>query len=545
MLIKQILFLIIFLLNFTSIFCHKCATDLLIKKLNMKPINTTNRINKRRLDLVYTPIQIKIDYTVLNFQKNVGQISNDIYQKYKTELESVANYLNKIIKVHHEVFDHTKIIDKINQNCYTPIKINNIDNIDSYDLIIFPQVNEDILQNNAIAAAAHCLLSEQTYRPIVGIILLKKELNSKSDIDHYIRKTLFHEFFHVLGFNYQFFEGRSYTENNYFYLNSSKLLEKATVHFGCDNIKGIRMEDQGETGTVGSHWDARYMLGELMIGEDYPEIVLSDMTLAFLEDLGFYQVNYYTGGLFRFGKNEGCAFLQKKCVYDKGHSTSFPNEFCTDSKKPFCSGSHTSKGLCYIIKYNNDVPEQYQYYSEPKAGGKPIVDYCPVSFYYQSEDNDNDNYNYPTNCIYGKKDYNDEIIGSNSMCFESSVNIGVKTSICYEMTCDTINKKINVIIGEHTITCDGTKSEITNPDGLQGTLKCPDYNMVCTSDVWCNDIFDCIDKQSTTDYKTFDYISNKNELKKRDEQHLAVDDNKNKYIWPNFILLFIFVFNFI
>jgi hypothetical protein len=296
----------------------------------MKPINTTNRINKRRLDSVYTPIQIKIDYTVLNLQKNYGQIRNDIYQKYKTELESVANYLNKIIKVYHEVFDHTNIIDKINQNCYNPIRINNIDNIDSYDLIIFPQVNEDILQNNAIAAATHCLLSEQTYRPIVGIILLKKELNSKLDIDHYIRKTLFHEFFHVLGFNYQFFEGRSYTENNYFYLNSSKLLEKATIHFGCDNIKGIRMEDQGETGTVGSHWDARYMLGELMIGEDYPEIVLSDMTLAFLEDLGFYQVNYYTGGLFRFGKNEGCAFLQKKCIYDKGHSTSFPNEFCTD-----------------------------------------------------------------------------------------------------------------------------------------------------------------------------------------------------------------------
>ena len=113
MLIKQMLFLIIFLLNFTSNFCHKCATDLLIKKLNMKPINTTNRINKRRLDLVYTPIQIKIDYTVLNFQKNVGQISNDIYQKYKTELELVANYLNKIIKVYHEVFDHTNIIDKI------------------------------------------------------------------------------------------------------------------------------------------------------------------------------------------------------------------------------------------------------------------------------------------------------------------------------------------------------------------------------------------------------------------------------------------------
>ena len=39
------------------------------------------------------------------------------------------------------------------------------------------------------------------------------------------------------------------------------------------------------------------MQGELMIGEDYTEVVLSDMTLAFLEDLGFYKIKYYTGGL--------------------------------------------------------------------------------------------------------------------------------------------------------------------------------------------------------------------------------------------------------
>ena len=57
------------------------------------------------------------------------------------------------------------------------------------------------------------------------------------------------------------------------------------MHFGCDSLQGLRLEDQGGTGTVGSHWDARYMQGELMISEDYSEIVLSDMTLAFLEDL--------------------------------------------------------------------------------------------------------------------------------------------------------------------------------------------------------------------------------------------------------------------
>ena len=39
------------------------------------------------------------------------------------------------------------------------------------------------------------------------------------------------------------------------------------------------------------------------------EQVISEFTLAFLEDTGFYEVNYYTGVLMRFGKNMGCRFL--------------------------------------------------------------------------------------------------------------------------------------------------------------------------------------------------------------------------------------------
>ena len=40
------------------------------------------------------------------------------------------------------------------------------------------------------------------------------------------------------------------------------------------------------------------MLGDYMISSDYIEIIISDITLAYFEDTGFYKVNYYTGGLF-------------------------------------------------------------------------------------------------------------------------------------------------------------------------------------------------------------------------------------------------------
>ena len=55
-----------------------------------------------------------------------------------------------------------------------------------------------------------------------------------------------------------------------------------------------------------SHWEARILLGEYMNSEVHtPEQAISGFTLALLEDSGWYKVNNYTGGLMRYGKNQG------------------------------------------------------------------------------------------------------------------------------------------------------------------------------------------------------------------------------------------------
>ena len=525
----KILFYILIIFEISPLFSHRCGTDLLIKKLNLTANQASNKINRRRLSGTFNPINILIDYTTLKIQKNQGILSENSYQKFKTELDKIADYFKKIVYVQHENFYSYSLKSLINMKCDSQTE--NIDSsINSYDLIVFPQVdsNGEYLSNGVIAAASHCLASPYTGRPIAGIVILNKNLNSKRDIEYYIRNSIFHEFFHILGFNTMFFT-QSYKENSYTYLNSPKLLEKAKIHFGCDTLKGLRLEDQGGSGTAGSHWDARYMQGELMIGEDYSEVVMSDMTLAYLEDLGFYEVNYYTGGLFRFGKNEGCSFFNKKCIYGEG--TLFPNEFCYQPNEPFCSGSLTSKGSCFIAKYTNSLPEKYRYFSQDTVGGKIMTDYCPISFYSSVDSY----YNYPTNCIYGKKENSDEIIGSNSICFKSSINLSSQKSICYKVECDRVNKQIKVIIGGNTVTCNGEKNEMTNPNGLGGSLLCPDYNMVCTSDIWCNNMYDCIDKGSTTDESTFYYNSNKAKLLQFDNKKLSEDDSSkyNLYISGN------------
>jgi len=286
-------------------------------------------------------------------------------------------------------------------------------------------------------------------------------------------------------------------------------VEKAKLHFGCDSIVGVPLENDGGQGTAGSHWEARFMLGDYMIGFDYPEIVISDISLAVFEDSGFYKVNYYSGGLFRFGKGEGCNFFNKNCIINKG--TPFANEFCIVPQEPFCTSSHLSKGNCYMKKYNN-IKSYYQYFSEPNVGGFPFAAYCPVSLDHLYDKSD---YYFSTSCKSGKKstfhsDYG-EVIGDNSICVESSLlptsssQINIFRSICYKARCDSINNNVILTINSGTVVCPKQGGTIDDPSGYKGKINCPDYNSVCTSTKWCNDPFDCIEKKIEADPNSYYY----------------------------------------
>lgn len=61
----------------------------------------------------------------------------------------------------------------------------------------------------------------------------------------------------------------------------------AREQFGCPNLKGIPLEDLPLSGGAGAHWEARVMGPEVMAyGFGTGEIIVSDITLAFLEDTG-------------------------------------------------------------------------------------------------------------------------------------------------------------------------------------------------------------------------------------------------------------------
>ena len=528
-----------------DIVCGSCGTN----QLKITPYELDiGDIQRRKLDNEYTPINIKVDMTYLESQ-NI--LNDEQFTNLEKIFEEVTGYFKTILSVQKISLKNLDLSKYINEVC----GISKFDLGDeNFDLLILPEISDD-LNKNILAAGTPCI-TLINHKPVAGYIKINKNLSlEKTNFKYYMKTLLFHELSHVLAFHPYFFQNLNLlsTKNidgqQYNYISSPKVMEKAKLHFGCDNINGVQLENDGGDGTAGSHWDSRYMLGDYMMATDYSDVVLSDISLALFEDTGFYQVNYYTGGLFRFGKNQGCSFIEKKCLYNQGKNTLFPNDFCYESGKSFCSSSHISKGNCLIVTNYTSISQRYRYFGDKHTGGLSHADYCPVSYTSITSNN----YYFPDNCRYGNIGNEVEIFGEDSLCFESSINNSDMKSVCYKIECNPTSKTFSIYIDSKVVTCPGKETILYNPSGLNGKIKCPDYNLVCTSQTWCNDIFDCIDKKSQADLYTYDYISNKTKLQNKDAANLLVDDSifileeKSSIISFNLnliILLFMLLINF-
>ena len=502
---SKIFFVILSLLN-PSILSFKCGAD----SINIKPhlIDSTN--DKRKLSNGYRPMKIKVDYAYLESQ---NLLSSTDLNSLKKIFEETTNYISLLLSVEHiDIYLNSIIIEEYCTISKVSPEIINSD----FDLLIFPLI-DTTMDKLILASASHCLSLKQNLMPKAGLVYLNKNLVlTKKDSSLYIKYILFHELSHVLGFNPWIIKelNLAYTKNGLTYINSERVLQKARQHFNCPTIEGIQLENQGGEGSAGAHWEARYMLGDYMISTEYSEMVISDITLAFFEDTGFYKVNYYTGGLFRFGKNQGCKFFEKECVTKNGKKTDFSNEFCTEAGLDFCSSGHLSKGACYIAKYSEILEPKFRHYSDESIGGFSAVDYCPVSYPFFDEDL-NENYNYPHNCNFGEKDYFNllEKIGKKSLCFENSLfslyddDEDILYNTCYEVECNKNKKEYQVSVGNTWVNCKSGDKIVKNPKGFSGKIKCPPYNIICSSTIWCNELFECIDLKSETDIQTFGSMS--------------------------------------
>nr|AAA29243.1 major surface glycoprotein [Leishmania guyanensis] len=221
--------------------------------------------------------------------------------------------------------------------------------------------------------------------PAVGVINIPAA-NIVSRYDQGTTRVVTHEVAHALGFSSTFFKSTGVVMNVTGVrgkpfaapvINSSTVVAKARDEYGCPTLEYLEVEDQGGSGSAGSHLKGRNAKDELMAPASAAGYYTA-LTMAVFEDLGFYQADFAKAEVMPWGRNASCDFLTKKCM--ENNITQWPEMFCntTDENALRCPTDRLRIGKCAISTYSTPLPTYFQYFTNPALGGlSAFLDYCP------------------------------------------------------------------------------------------------------------------------------------------------------------------------
>lgn len=285
-------------------------------------------------------------------------------------------------------------------------------------------------------------------------------------------------------------------------------------HFNCPTLNGAELESSMTTGCdlQGSHWKQRIFNTELMASFVQPTATLSAVTLALLEDSGWYKANYNGASMMRsgwkpgldWGYRQGCEFAMDKCLTVNSDGTfrspGAQTHFFGDSRSNVCTLDRRGVGLVQILQNGVTIPTQFQYFpASPRQGGSDWIDFCPFIAMYSNRDcmdPATTTSNMQNAHIYG---YNS---GPRSACFESTL---VRSDFnnapapgCYEYTCSGVfpgsTRVVLTVIARTTATnpsipttvrincTQGDAGKVIGASSVawyRGGITCPDVQSFC------------------------------------------------------------------
>lgn len=104
-----------------------------------------------------------------------------------------------------------------------------------------------------------------------------------------------------------------------------------------------------------------------MTGTHTQNPIISRITLALMEDTGWYKANYSMAGQMSWGRNLGCDFVMKSCkdwINMKSSKGASIHPFCNKVKRdPLhteCTEDRSSVALCNLVEYKEELPKIYQ-----------------------------------------------------------------------------------------------------------------------------------------------------------------------------------------
>lgn len=418
-------------------------------------------------------------------------------------------------------------------------------------------------KDQTIAYAAHCAQDAKTDRPVAGHANL---CPSSISTDFKDLKTLIatvkHELTHVLGFSVSLFAyyrdelGRPLTERESALSSipvdpatgyakwSEKIIKKLirrdwltgggkiekevhlmvtpTVvrevrsHFNCSSLEGAELEDQGSDGTSMTHWEKRIFENEAMTGTHTQNSIYSRITLAALQDTGWYIANFSRAENLEWGRNLGCDFAKKSCkswIDERRSQGRSIRPFCDRVKGDLlqiaCTEDRTSKAVCNMKQYKKPLDLAYQNFDHldsvtqedlPLYGGSvDLADYCPFiqEFTWQSQNVTlrGSRCDIGGNSLDLERNAALEHYGTQTRCFEHGRRWEQRSCIykrhwhhygagCYKYTCS--NGHVNIHVGNNTYPCYFPDQillieQMVDRWLYNGTLICPPCEKICSA----------------------------------------------------------------
>ncbi|CCW71257.1 unnamed protein product [Phytomonas sp. Hart1] len=349
---------------------------------------------------------------------------------------------------------------------------------------------------DTIAWAVVCQI-HRSNRPIVGAA----NIGSVNILEIlYTTRILAHEILHALGFTFMTFKNRRMVDTvsvrgkpPSLVLVSPKVLEVARAHYRCSTMLNAELDDKGGTGSVSSHWNMRNAKDDLMSPTDSASFYTA-ITIAAMEDTGYYKGNYRNAESMAWGKNAGCVLFDKKCVING--VSQVPEMFCerkmNSNSEYKCTSDRMAIGNC-AIAYHSTLPRYFQYFPNPTMGGiDAMMDYCPFINRYSD-----------TMCLNGNaRKLPGSVFSESSRCFSAIPSTTLQISdnqnmlsICADVLCDKDTSRYRVRVK-------GTSKFVDCPPGStlvlssystvfrSGAIKCAPYEEVCPKSLYPDDEHD-------------------------------------------------------
>eukprot|EP00878_Enallax_costatus_P007236 GHUV01007582.1.p1 GENE.GHUV01007582.1~~GHUV01007582.1.p1 ORF type:complete len:635 (+),score=97.10 GHUV01007582.1:1-1905(+) len=233
-------------------------------------------------------------------------------------------------------------------------------------------IQDEHCASGAVAWALPCLYDDATNRPLLGSANICPEALLNSDEDAGVA-VLVHELTHALGFTDDMFDkfiredGTPIPQSDVVqeyqdaYGRSTAMIITPTVvketqaQFGCTKVPGAALENEGGQGSANAHWEYRWFQGELMVATNLFAVygkpaTLSRITLAFMQDTGWYDVQWDQAGFLNWGWQAGCDFVSKTCT---DYMSANPNQqfYCTkeqyaDTVNTVCTFDGLARAKC-------------------------------------------------------------------------------------------------------------------------------------------------------------------------------------------------------